>query len=49
MNAEMLNGRLALHHAADYGQTQVIEYLISVGAKVNVSVGGLNCGLRVAV
>ncbi|CAL1548918.1 unnamed protein product [Lymnaea stagnalis] len=30
-----IQGRLPLHYAADYGQTEVIEYLISKGAKVN--------------
>ena len=31
-----MTGRMALHWAADYGQTEVIEYLISKGAKVNL-------------
>lgn len=29
---------MALHFAADYGQRDVIEYLISKGADVNVSI-----------
>ena len=37
MNAELLNGRNALHFAADYGQKEVIEILISKGAEINVS------------
>ena len=32
-----VQGRLPLHYAADYGQTEVLEYLLSKGAKVNVS------------
>ena len=32
-----VQGRLPLHYAADYGQTDVLEYLLSKGAKVNVS------------
>lgn len=38
MNAELMNGRMALHWAADYGQVEIIEYLLSQGAEVNVSV-----------
>ncbi|XP_005094277.1 myotrophin [Aplysia californica] len=30
-----ITGRLPLHYAADYGQTEVINYLISKGALVN--------------
>ena len=41
-----MNGRMALHWAADYGQTEVIEYLISKGAKVNVSVDRLHADVR---
>jgi len=36
LNAYVLNGRGLLHFAADYGQTEVIEYLLSKGADVNV-------------
>ena len=36
------NGRTPLHYAADYGQAEVIEYLISKGADVNVSI---SCGM----
>lgn len=35
LNALVLNGRALLHFAADYGQTEVIEYLIKKGANVN--------------
>lgn len=36
VNAELSGGRNALHYAADYGQTDVIECLIEAGANVNV-------------
>ena len=36
VNSEVLNGRNALHYAADYGQTDVVTYLCSKGANVNV-------------
>ena len=32
-----LNGRPLIHYAADYGQKEIIQYLISKGANVNVS------------
>lgn len=32
-----IEGRPPLLYAADYGQTDVIEYLIAAGADVNVS------------
>lgn len=32
-----IDGRPPILYAADYGQTDVIQYLISVGANVNVS------------
>ncbi|CAH3039923.1 unnamed protein product [Pocillopora meandrina] len=35
VNAEILNGRSGIHFAADYGQSNVIEYLISKGADIN--------------
>lgn len=31
-----INGRTLLHYAADYGQSEVISYLISKGADVNI-------------
>ena len=37
MNKQLDDGRYLLHHAADYGQKDVIEYLLSIGANVNVS------------
>ena len=36
MNKEITGGRNALHFAADYGQTDVIQCLIDNGADVNV-------------
>lgn len=36
LNAE-INGRCPLHYAADYGQADVLGYLIGKGANVNVS------------
>jgi len=35
---EMLDSRYPLHFAADYGQLEVLEYLISQGADINVGV-----------
>ncbi|KAM4712001.1 myotrophin [Anableps anableps] len=35
VNQIMSSGRMPLHYAADYGQTEVMEYLISIGANVN--------------
>ncbi|GFS04595.1 myotrophin [Elysia marginata] len=34
VNTEV-QGRLPLHYAADYGQTEVLDYLLSKGARVN--------------
>lgn len=31
-----VTGRYPIHYAADYGQTDVLEYLLSKGADVNV-------------
>lgn len=36
VNRELPSGRLPLNIAADYGQAEVLEYLISKGAKINV-------------
>ena len=36
VNAHILNGRNGLHYAADYGQKDVVLYLCSNGAKVDV-------------
>ena len=33
----LIEGRPAIHYASDYGQKEVIEYLITKGADVNVS------------
>lgn len=35
INAELLSGRNGLHFAADYGQKEVIEFLLSKGADIN--------------
>ncbi len=37
VNAELMNGRNPLHYAADYGQVNIIDFLVSKGANVNVS------------
>ena len=37
IDAELLNGRNALHYAADYGQADVIKFLVSKKAKLDVS------------
>lgn len=34
----MIDGRRPIHYAADYGQKEIIEYLIQLGSNVNVSV-----------
>ncbi|XP_078346596.1 myotrophin-like [Oculina patagonica] len=36
IDGELLNGRNGLHFAADYGQKEVIEYLLSKGANINL-------------
>lgn len=36
VNRTMVNGRNPLHIAADYGQAELIEFLCSLGADVNV-------------
>ncbi|XP_046862319.1 myotrophin-like [Xenia sp. Carnegie-2017] len=36
VNSELMNGRNPLHFAADYGQLEVLKYLISKGANVNL-------------
>ena len=41
VNAELMNGRMAIHYAADYGHDDVISVLIQLKADVNVS--DLNC------
>jgi ankyrin repeat protein len=38
VNAEIMGGRNPLHYAADYGQKDIIEHLISKKANVNVSI-----------
>ncbi|PFX32702.1 myotrophin-like [Stylophora pistillata] len=35
VNAEILNGRNGVHFAADYGHSNIIEYLLSKGADIN--------------
>lgn len=32
----MIDGRRPIHYASDYGQKEIIEYLIQLGADVNV-------------
>lgn len=36
VNRTLESGRKPLHHAADYGHAEVVDYLISNGADVNV-------------
>lgn len=36
MNAELLLGRCPLHFAADMGQLDVVKFLVSKGAEVDV-------------
>lgn len=33
----MIDGRTPLHYAADYGQNEVVRYLLDKGANANVS------------
>lgn len=33
-----IDGRLPIHYAADYGQKEVLNYLIEKGANVDVSI-----------
>ena len=35
IDADLGGGRTALHCAADYGQTEIVKYLLSEGANVN--------------
>ena len=37
MNDELMSGRNPIHFAADYGQCEMIDYLINRGADMNVS------------
>ena len=32
-----IDGRSPIHYAADYGQLEVLEYLLNKGANINVS------------
>lgn len=34
---KLINGRTLLHYAADYGQSDVLGYLLEKGADANVS------------
>lgn len=38
VNWTLDGGRMPLHYAADFGQTDVVEFLISKGANINVRV-----------
>lgn len=33
-----INGRSVLHYAADYGVTEIIDFLLKKGANINVSI-----------
>ena len=37
VNATSMNGRNALHYAADYGHVEVVKLLLEKGAKIDVS------------
>lgn len=34
----MIDGRTPLHYAADYGQSEVVRYLLEKGANANVNI-----------
>lgn len=34
---QMIDGRMPLHYAADYGQSEVVRYLLDKGANANVN------------
>jgi ankyrin repeat protein len=36
VNNELMNGRNALHYAADYGQAEVVSLLLKLKANINV-------------
>lgn len=37
INSDIGGGRKPIHYAADFGQNEVIEYLLAKGADINVS------------
>ena len=37
VDGELLNGRNPLHYAADYGQVEVLKYLLTKNVKIDVS------------
>lgn len=37
VNAQINSGRSPIHFAADYGQEEVIQYLVTQGANVNIT------------
>ena len=49
VNAELMNGRMAIHYAADYGHDDVISVLIQLKADVNVSVTAHNHTLYICL
>lgn len=42
----MIDGRTPLHYAADYGQSEVVRYLLEKGANANVSYNEENLILK---
>eukprot|EP00493_Phyllostaurus_siculus_P007347 UN07424 len=37
VNAEVMNGRTSIHFAADYGQLEVLQYLVEQGANIDLA------------
>lgn len=37
-----IDGRLPIHYAADYGQKEVLNYLIDKGANIDVSINNIS-------
>eukprot|EP00794_Sanderia_malayensis_P018196 gene18196-20012_t len=36
VNAKIMNGRMPIHFAADYGQLEVLKFLVDQGADINL-------------
>lgn len=44
-----IDGRSPIHYASDYGQVEVLQYLLSIGADVDVSFTGQKDTLNLQV